>query len=336
LGVAIQQAELLVKTQQQADQLTQTLHELKATQTQLIQTEKMSSLGQLVAGVAHEINNPVNFISGNLIHINEYAEDLLNMLDIYQQKYPEPCEEIIELAAELDLEFLLEDLPKTLSSMKIGVDRIRQIVLSLRNFSRLDEAEMKEVNIHEGIDSTLLILQHRLKARPESPGIEVIKEYGDLPLVECFAGQLNQVFMNVLSNAIDALEIYIKHTAESPKENPKSGKITISTTVGVMNDNEKSAVIQIRDNGPGMPETIRQRIFDPFFTTKPIGKGTGLGLSISYQIVVEKHGGIFKCDSQPDVGTEFWIEIPIKHISSGNREQGTGNREQVKEAKGKS
>jgi hypothetical protein len=274
----------------------------------------MSSLGQLVAGVAHEINNPVNFISGNLIHINEYAEDLLNMLDIYQQKYPEPCEEIIELAAELDLEFLLEDLPKTLSSMKIGVDRIRQIVLSLRNFSRLDEAEMKEVNIHEGIDSTLLILQHRLKARPESPGIEVIKEYGDLPLVECFAGQLNQVFMNVLSNAIDALEIYIKHTAESPKENPKSGKITISTTVGVMNDNEKSAVIQIRDNGPGMPETIRQRIFDPFFTTKPIGKGTGLGLSISYQIVVEKHSGIFKCDSQLDVGTQFWIEIPIKHI----------------------
>ncbi|MEA5553239.1 GAF domain-containing protein [Anabaena cylindrica UHCC 0172] len=310
LGVAIQQAELLVKTQQQAEQLTQTLHELQATQTQLIQTEKMSSLGQLVAGVAHEINNPVNFISGNLIHINEYAEDLLSMLNLYQQKCPEPSQDILELAEELDLEFLIKDLPKSLYSMKIGVERIRQIVLSLRNFSRLDESEMKEVNIHDGIDSTLLILQHRLKARPEFPCIKIIKEYSDLPLIECYAGQLNQVFMNILSNAIDALESYKTSTAETPT----IWNITISTTIKEVNSNLKNVVIRISDNGPGMPETVRTRIFDPFFTTKPVGKGTGLGLSISYQIVVEKHGGLLKCNSQPDRGTEFLIEIPIKHL----------------------
>ncbi|MBK1988393.1 GAF domain-containing protein [Sphaerospermopsis aphanizomenoides BCCUSP55] len=310
LGVAIQQAELLVTTQQQAEQLTQALHELQATQTQLIQTEKMSSLGQLVAGVAHEINNPVNFISGNLSHINEYSQNLLNMLSLYQQELPTPSEEILDQAEEFDLEFIIEDLPKSLSSMKIGVDRIRQIVLSLRNFSRLDEAEMKEVNIHDGIDSTLLILQHRLKARPESPAIQVIKQYGDLPLVECYAGQLNQVFMNVLSNAIDALEIYRTYKSE----NTKSGQITVCTFIQEISDHDKSAVIRISDNGPGMPSAIKERIFDPFYTTKPVGKGTGLGLSISYQIVVEKHGGILKCDSQPDVGTQFWIEIPIKHI----------------------
>jgi light-regulated signal transduction histidine kinase (bacteriophytochrome) len=319
LGVAIQQSELLLTTQQQAEKITQALHELKDTQTQLIQTEKMSSLGQLVAGVAHEINNPVNFISGNIVHINEYAEDLLAMVDIYEQKYPEPYEEILELAEELDLEFLREDLPKTLASMQVGADRIRQIVLSLRNFSRLDESEMKAVNIHEGIDSTLLILQHRLKARAEFTAVEIIKEYGDLPLVECYAGQLNQVFMNILSNAIDALDTYRK----SHTKNPKTAKINISTTVGVMNNNIKSAIICISDNGQGMPEHIRNRIFDPFFTTKPVGKGTGLGLSISYQIVVEKHAGILKCDAQPGVGTQFWIEIPVHHTSVNN--QSTNN-----------
>jgi GAF domain-containing protein len=310
LGVALQQAQLHNQTKQQAQKLAQALHDLKQTQTQLIQTEKMSSLGQLVAGIAHEINNPVNFIYGNINHVNDYAQDLLGILDLYLQNTPNPSPEISDRTLEIDLEFLMEDLPKTLSSMKVGIDRIRQIVLGLRNFSRLDEAEIKPVDIHEGIDSTLLILQHRLKAKPESPAITLVKEYSELPLVECYAGPLNQVFMNVLSNAIDALEDY----RESPSE-PHSGQITIRTTLGKLEGNIKSVVIRIADNGLGIPEALKARICDPFFTTKPVGKGTGLGLSISYQIVVDKHGGVLKCDSQPGLGTEFWIEIPIKQIN---------------------
>ncbi|MEW6498684.1 MAG: GAF domain-containing protein, partial [Cyanobacteriota bacterium] len=332
LGIAIQQAELLQEKQQQAEQLSLALDNLKQAQTQLIQTEKMSSLGQLVAGVAHEINNPVNFIYGNLTYTNQYATDLLNLLHLYQKHYPRPAPEILEYAQAIDLDFVNEDLPKILTSMKIGSERIRKLVLSLRNFSRLDQADMKPVDIHEGIDSTLLILQHRLKDKPNSPGIEVVKSYGDLPLIECYASQLNQVFMNVLSNAIDALEEYnLTQTAEELKH--RKSKITISTsvkevslqgrgersgeTLAYLSPATSSIVIQIADNGPGISPALKAQIFDPFFTTKPIGKGTGLGLSISYQIIVEKHGGIFECESQPGQGTKFWIEIPIRQTSPG-------------------
>lgn len=315
-AIAIAQAELYqqtqaaaAKAQAQAVELEQAIEDLQNAQTQLIQGEKMSSLGQLVAGIAHEINNPVNFIYGNLNHATQYAEDLLDLQKLYQYHIPEPPLEIQEFIEEIDLDFLIEDLPKMLASMKVGADRIRSIVLSLRNFSRLDQTEMKAVDIHDGIDSTLMILHHRFKAKGDRPGIAIVKEYGKLPAVECFAGQLNQVFMNLLSNAIDALEDWDKE--RSPQERHQDPcRITIRTTV-TGDDPQKNAAICIFDNGPGIPEHLRSRIFEPFFTTKEIGKGTGMGLSISKQIVVDKHAGTFKCLSQPGQGTEFWIEIPI-------------------------
>ncbi len=286
--------------------LQQTLSELQNTQTHLIQTEKMSSLGEMVAGIAHEINNPINFIHANISYASSYVEDLLDLVAIYQQEYPNPSSIIEKKAQELDLDFLLNDLPKLLESMNVGSSRIRNIVLSLRNFSRLDESEMKPVDIHEGIDNTLMILQHRLNEKSNHPEIEVIKEYGQLPFISCYAGQLNQAFMNILSNAIDALQE--SNETDAIATSPKVGQICIRTSLVDSN----TLKIQIADNGHGMSDKVRQKIFDPFFTTKPIGSGTGLGLSISYQVVVDKHKGQLTCDSTPGKGTEFVIEIPLK------------------------
>ena len=308
---ALRQSERQLR--EKATQLEATVSELRSTQTQLIQTEKMSSLGLLVAGVAHEINNPINFIYGNVMHASEYSSDLLGLIKLYQDSYPDPTPEIAATTEDIELAFIQEDLPKILHSMQVGVDRVRNIVLSLRNFSRLDEAEMKPVDIHSGIDSTLLILQHRLKKDPLGHGIEVVKEYGELPKVNCYASGLNQVFMNILSNAIDAVELRVgleEITArlENPLSQRFERKIVIRTEVC-----DKNWVrISIANNGAGMTEEVRSRVFDPFFTTKAVGKGTGLGLSISYQIVVEKHGGKLMCISAPGQGAEFVIEIPVQ------------------------
>ena len=304
LGVALKQAELLAETKALADNL-------KQAQIQLVQTEKMSSLGHLVAGIAHEINNPVNFIYGNLDPATEYTQDLIDLVELYQQEYPQPSPLLAEKIKEIDLEYLLDDLPKIISSMRLGAERIRQLVLSLRNFSRLDEAEVKAVDLHEGIESTLLILHHRLKAKPERTGIEIIKTYGKLPKIECYAAQINQVFMNILSNAVDALE-----SVQNQPDALFLPTITIQTALIQKSEHQPNnwAMISIQDNAGGMPPEVQTKIFDPFFTTKPVGKGTGLGLSISYQIVVDKHGGILECYSQPGEGTEFRILIPVKHI----------------------
>jgi signal transduction histidine kinase len=299
--------ELESRVEARTAELQTALQNLQRTQAQMIQSEKMSALGQMVAGVAHEINNPVNFIHGNINYINDYAQGLLHLTRLYQKHFPHPPSEIDNELAEIDFNFLEEDLSKVLQSMRVGTDRIRDIVLSLRNFSRLDESEFKAVDIRESIDSTLMILHYRLKAKPTQPEIQVIKEYGELPLVECYVGQLNQVFMNLISNAIDALEERDQsRTIDEIKNYPSMIWINVEVV--------RSGWITIRvaDNGPGIREEIKNRIFDPFFTTKPVGQGTGLGLSISYQIVTEKHKGKLGCDSFPGQGTKFVVEIPIR------------------------
>ena len=294
------------RERERAQQLEQALLELRSTQTQLVQTEKMSSLGQLVAGIAHEVNNPVNFIHANITYLKQYTKQLLDLVTLYQQEYPEPKSKIRDLIEEIDLGFMAGDLIKIVGSMQVGTERIRQIVLSLRNFSRLDEAQMKPVDIHAGIDSTLLILQHRLKASDKWPTIQIVKDFGKLPLVECYASQLNQVFMNIIANGIDTIEErYQKLSVAEAEANP--GRISICT----MMTTQKTVIVEISDNGTGIPENVRNRIFNPFFTTKEVGKGTGLGMSISHSIVVEKHKGKIECISSIGCGTTFQIEIPI-------------------------
>ncbi|AFZ06877.1 multi-sensor signal transduction histidine kinase [Oscillatoria nigro-viridis PCC 7112] len=304
---ALRQSE--VREREKARDLESALLELRSTQTQLIQTEKMSSLGQLVAGIAHEINNPVNFIHANIDYLNQYTKQLLDLVSLYEHEYPEPSSKIVDRIQEIDLDFMAEDLRKLVGSMQVGTERIRQIVLSLRNFSRLDESAMKPVDIHAGIESTLLILQHRLKSRDSRPEIAIIKEFGKLPLVECYASQLNQVFMNILANAIDAIEERY-HKLSLPQSETNSGRIAISTGVTLQN----TVRVEISDNGTGISEGIVDRIFNPFFTTKAVGKGTGLGMSIAHSIVVEKHKGKIECISSIGCGTTFKIEIPIDKV----------------------
>jgi two-component system, NtrC family, sensor kinase len=313
LGIGLQQAKYVRTIESQSIKLEQMLEELKQSQVQMIQNEKMASLGQLVAGVAHEINNPVNFIYGNLSHVNEHVTDLMSLFKFYQQHNSVSAEDIQQRQKQseaIDIDFILKDLPKVLSSMQLGAERIRQIVLSLRNFSRLDEAECKAVDIHEGIDSTLLILGSRIKSCGGQSELEIIKNYGDIPFVECYPAQLNQVFMNLLVNALDAIEEAI-NKSKLNISNPikrQENMVWISTKLSEQNQIE----IRIRDSGIGMEEETISKIFDHFFTTKEVGKGTGLGLAISQKIIVEKHGGTLNLTSTPGKGTEFIISFPIK------------------------
>lgn len=305
-------------------QLELTLKELQQAQIQLVHSEKMSSLGQLVAGMAHEINNPVNFIYGNLNYAEQYVDDLLRLIEAYQGEYPEASKELERLVADIDLDYLRQDLPKLMLSMRNGAERITEIVKALRDFSRLGGTELKLVDLHQGIDSSLTILAHRLRETPQRAAIAVVRQYGQLPQVECYASQLNQVFMNLLTNAIDAIDEKAAEKAASlsaeaapkqtapptgPSASPSRWQPQITLTTHLTPTDQVQ--IQIADNGVGIPETVQRRMLDPFFTTKPVGKGTGLGMPISYQIVVERHQGQLKCLSVPGQGTRFLIDIPL-------------------------
>ncbi|HIK30245.1 MAG TPA: response regulator [Oscillatoriales cyanobacterium M4454_W2019_049] len=293
------------RVQERTAELSQSLHNLKQAQAQLVQSEKMSALGQLVAGIGHEINNPLNAITGNLSHAEDYVRDLLHLIELYRQKFPDPGEEIENEIEEIDLDYLSEDLPKLLNSMKVGSDRLTQISQSLRIFSRADNEKPVEFDLHEGIDSSILLLRNRLKGKGDRPEIQVVTEYGQLPKIRCYPGQINQVFMNLLANAIDALEESFAH-GNASEGNPPT--IWIRTKL----DTDGKAIINIADNGSGIPAEICDRLFEPLFTTKPVGKGTGLGLSIGYQIVVEKHGGTLNCFSELGQGAEFVVALPVK------------------------
>lgn len=302
--------ELEKRVEERTAELSQALDNLKKAQVQIVQSEKMACLGQLVAGVAHEINNPVSFISNNIPIAKEYIADLIAMTRLCQHSVSSTSE-FEDKSQEIELDFIVEDLPKIIDSMAVGTERLYNLSMSLRNFSRLDTSALTPVNIHDGLDSTLLILGHRLKSKGSFPGIAVIKEYGELPLVECYPGQLNQVFMNILANGIDALE---ESTISYPlcgekKQSNDSPQIRICTEM--LQDDR--VVIRIADNGVGITQEVMQHLFTPMFTTKSVGKGTGLGLSISREIVEAKHGGTLTCISSPEWGVEFVIELPIRH-----------------------
>jgi PAS domain S-box-containing protein len=299
LAIAIDQAELYNDSRAKGKALQHTLQELKRAQAQMVQNEKMSSLGQLVAGIAHEINNPVNFIHGNVDYTKVYVADLLKLVETYQKYYPEPVTEINQAMEAIDLDFLRQDFPKILDSMQLGTARINEIVESLRSFSRLDETGLKVVDLHKGIDSALMILQSRIN---HPPAIKIVKKYGELPLVECLAGEINQVFMNIFANAIDALNELA----------PDIIRQIVITTEAISLDQVE---IRIANNGPAIAIEIQHRIFDPFFTTKPVGQGTGMGMAISYQIITDQHNGQLLCHSQPEQGTEFAIRLPIAAVS---------------------
>ena len=273
---------------------------------QLVQQEKMASVGNMVAGIAHEINNPISFIAGNINAAQIYTQELFQIIKLYQQELSHPSPELEKVIEDADLEFIEEDLPNLISSMKLGVDRIRSISTSLRNFSRTDATSKTEFNVQEGIESTLLILKFRLKANENRPAIEIIRNYGDLPTIKCYAGQLNQAILNILANAIDALEESNQGCSYQDIEK-NINRITIH--IEAMTE---KILIRIRDNGPGMSEQVKARIFESMFTTKGVGKGTGLGLAIARQIVEEKHGGLLTCNSQLGKGTEFVITLPIE------------------------
>ena len=314
-GVIKDLEESQIALEKRGEELESALTNLKTLQVKLVESEKMSALGVMVAGIAHEINNPVNFIYGNLDHAYAYLQDLLGLIQLYQQYYPQPVREIEEEIEEIELDYVEEDAQKLFESMNMGAERIHQIVESLRTFSRLDEAEFKLVNIHEGIDSTLVILNNRFQSNPENPqGIKLIQEYGQLPLIQCYPGQLNQVFLNIIVNAIDALEEGVKHRQMLEMDGYPVPTIRVCTELV----HQDWVTIVIGDNGDGIDHQVLQKIFDPFFTTKDVGKGTGLGLSISYQIIVELHGGKLECHSKPKIGTEFMIQIPVLQANEYN------------------